>query len=481
MTDRIDTRKFIFSALWSAAGGWGRQIVSLLILIVSARLLTPAEFGLISIPAIVLMVKESSLDWAMGETLVRRADLGAAQLASAFWFNVSIGLALAAALVAGGGAVGGLIGEPRFAAINAALAVCYPLGSAAAVLEAKLRRDLDFRILAIRPLVALSLAGAVSIAMILLGFGVWALVAQIVVEKLAGLALLLAAGGYRPGLALARAHVRPLLPDFLSISGAQLLSQGARNIDRIAVGLFFPPAVLGAYMLACRVLETSATLLLQGANKVAYVLFSRLQDDREQIGVALVRASEMTAIVAVPAFVGLSLLAPEVVTLMFGDRWIEAGVLLQILILTAIPQVLAGYTDSVARATGRANWFLVNMGLSAAVTVAFLAAALPHGPLVVASVPLVREVAGMIIGLLIVRTAVAVPVGPLLRGFLPVILSAALMAVAIKAVRPVIPDSAGQVGALALCIFVGVVTYAFSILLTARTSLSRTWAFVRKM
>jgi O-antigen/teichoic acid export membrane protein len=482
----IDRRKLFFSTLWSAAGSWGRQFLSLLILIVSARLLSPSEIGLISIPAVLLMVKESSLDWALNETLVRRLELTSAQLTSAFWFSVLIGTALAVLLVAVGNWIGSVIGEPAFAEINAALAVCYPLAGAATVFEAKLRRDLDFHVLAIRPLVALAIAGIISVGMILAGFGVWALVAQIVIEKLVGCLLLLRVGHWLPGISLSWSHVRTLLPDFLNIAGAQFLSQGARNLDRLVVGLFFAPAAMGAYMLACRVVETATTLLLQGANKVAYVLFARLQGENEQLLIAFNKASKVTAFIAVPAFVGLSLLAPDVVEFMFGPQWELAGHLLQILVLTGIPQVIAGYTDSITRATGKANWFLANMGISGLVAVIFLMLVIQTGsthmgPMVIAAVPLVREATALFVGLLIVRSVLNAPVSQLLRCMLPIIFSVLVMGLLIEAARPAVTENFGQPGDLFICILLGMLTYASSILLTARPSLLRTWAFVREL
>lgn len=477
----IDGRKFLSSALWSAAGSWGRQFLSLLILIVSARLLSPAEIGLISIPAILLMIKEASLDWALNETLVRRPELSKSQLTSAFWFSVLIGAAVGLFLAAGGGWIGDLIGEPTFLAINAALAICYPLAGASAVFEAKLRRDLDFQVLAIRPLVALSVAGAAGIALILAGYGVWGLVAQIVVEKLVGFLLLLRVGHWRPGLSVSRHDIRPLLPDFLSIAGAQLLSHGARNLDRLAVGILFPPAITGAYILACRVVETATTLLLQGANKVVYVLFSRLQGESEQLHGALNRASEVTAMVAVPAFAGLSVLASDVVIMLFGRQWADTGTLLQVLILAGIPQVIAGYTDSVARAIGKANLFLANTGVTLMITTVYLVIVAGGGPMAIASVPLVREATGLVVGLLIVRTVIQAPVTQLLRSLLPIIFSVIVMAALLETARPAVVESFGQPASLAICILMGIAVYASTILLTARSSLLRTLAFVREI
>jgi PST family polysaccharide transporter len=477
----IDRREFLIGILWSAAGSWGRQFLSLLILVVSAQLLSPTEFGLISIPAIFLMVKEASLDWALNETLVRKPDLTDRYLNSAFWFSVLIGAVLAMVILVCGDWIAAATGTPAFASINASLLLCYPLTGATTVLEAKLRRDLGFRVLAIRPAIALLIAGTVTVAMILAGFGVWALVAQIVIEKAVGSLLLLRVSPWRPSLTFSRSHITGLMPDFVSVAGAQLLSHGARNIDRIVIGIFFPPAVLGAYVLAGRIVETVTTLLLQGVNRVTYVLFSRLQNESEQLQAALRTVVETTAIFAVPAFIGLFLVAPDVVPLLFGQEWEEAGTLLQILILAGIPQVIAGYTNSIARVTSNANFFLANMAVTATITAVCLALALQIGPTTIAAVPLVRETAGLIGGLLIVHFVVKAPVAQLLRSILPVLCSVVVMVGVVQTVQPTIEDNFRQPAALVICISVAVATYASSILLTARASLSRIWAFVREL
>jgi O-antigen/teichoic acid export membrane protein len=216
------------------------------------------------------------------------------------------------------------------------------------------------------------------------------------------------------------------------------------------------------------------------------VLFARLQGENEQLLIAFNKASKVTAFIAVPAFVGLSLLAPDVVEFMFGPQWELAGHLLQILVLTGIPQVIADYTDSITRATGKANWFLANMGISGLVAVIFLMLVIQTGsthmgPMVIAAVPLVREATALFVGLLIVRSVLNAPVSQLLRCMLPIIFSVLAMGLLIEAARPAVTENFGQPGALFICILLGMLTYASSILLTARPSLLRTWAFVREL
>jgi len=477
-----DNRKIVFGAVWSTAGNWGRQILSLLILVVSARLLSPTEIGLFAIPAIMLMVKEGSLDWAMSETIVRHPDLTETHLSSAFWFSVLIGCMLAALVVACAHRIGLIYGEPLITSLLVATAVSYPLAGALAVYEARLRRELDFQILALRPLIALSIAGFVGIAMIFGGFGVWALVAQQITEKVVSLVLLITVSNWRPSPALSVAHLRSLFPDLLNIGGAQLLSICARNFDRAIISLFFSPAVLGAYVMGCRILETATALLLQGANKVAYVLFARLQRQEEELQKVFNKALECTAMVAIPAFVGLSTLAPDVVLLLFGPKWIETGPLLTILILAGIPQVVAGYSDSVTRATGNGNWFLLNTGLAAIFSGVFVLCAVQFGPTAIAASPLIRETVGLIAGLFIVNRLINVQITRTLRGLVPILFSVVVMTGALQAVRSTFGLPAlGLPASVLLYTALGAVVYFLSMLLTARSSLSRLWALAREL
>jgi PST family polysaccharide transporter len=476
-----DRRKILFGVVWSAAGNWGRQFLSLLILVVTARLLSPAEIGLFAVAAILTMLKEGSLDWAMNETVVRHPELTEQHLCSALWFSVMTGCALAVLVIACSHWIGSIYGEPLVASLLAVTTLSYPLGGALAVYEAKFRRDLDFRILALRPLAALSLAGAVGITMIHAGFGVWALVAQQITEKAVSLAMLAAFSRWRPQLSISRAHLRTLVPDFCSLAGAQLVGQVGRQFDRVAISLFFTPAILGAYALGWRILETTTALLLQGVNRVAYVLFARLQQDEAQLQRALNMACECTAMLAVPAFVGLSVLATDLVPLLFGEQWTGTGQMMQVLILAGIPQVIAGYLDSVTRATGHRHWYLANKALGTAAVVAFVLSTVQFGPTVVAASPLVGETVSVAVGLLILTRRVNVPVARMLRGLIPVFVAVAVMAIVLQAIRPDLLSAFGPVPALLFCVVLGVVVYAPLILLMARSSLSRTWALVRAL
>ena len=148
---------------------------------------------------------------------------------------------------------------------------------------------------------------------------------------------------------------------------------------------------------------------------------------------------------------------------------------------SGIPQVIAGYTDSVARAIGKANLFLANTGVTLMITTVYLVIVAGGGPMAIASVPLVREATGLVVGLLIVRTVIQAPVTQLLRSLLPIIFSVIVMAALLETARPAVVESFGQPASLAICILMGIAVYASTILLTARSSLLRTLAFVREI
>ena len=166
------------SLWWSIVETGGLAGLAFVSLAVLARLLTPTEFGLAALALGIVQMLDIATARLFGDAIVQRPDLERRHVASAFWVTLVLGATFSAICWLGGESLASVLDEPRLAAVLGWMSVGLVFSGADAILTAQRRRELDFRVLALRSLVSRVGAASVGIGAALLGYGVWSLVAQ---------------------------------------------------------------------------------------------------------------------------------------------------------------------------------------------------------------------------------------------------------------------------------------------------------------
>jgi PST family polysaccharide transporter len=188
------------------------------------------------------------------------------------------------------------------------------------------------------------------------GYGVWSLVGQ---QQVTGLALsigLTVASGWRPGNRVSRRHLGDLFGFGVSVLGTNVVSHVARRSDDFFVGAFLGPTQLGFYAVGYRVLRILTRLLTQTINAVAFPVFSRLQEDRERMLRGFYRVTQMNSLIAFPVFAGVAAVAPDLVAVLFGDRWARSVPVMQVLCLVGLLHSVSYFQSAVIAACGKPSW-----------------------------------------------------------------------------------------------------------------------------
>jgi O-antigen/teichoic acid export membrane protein len=349
--------------LWSFGSGVGQALLSIVSMVLLARLLTPAEFGAASAATIVVGVATLVSQLGVGAALVQRNDLHDAQVAAAFWFSLLFSCALGVALYLLTPWINPLVGLPSDSDLLRLLSVSLPLAGIMSVSAGILQRRMQFRSASIVEIVA-SGPGAIGVSVLLAALGagsyslVWGAIASTVVSAV----------GYGW---LARPSVRPRGPlsmwrevtPLIRFGGGYSLSQignwFALNADNLVTANALGMVELGVYGRAYRLLSQPANLIGGAVDKVLFPTMAKVRHDGERLRNAYVRASSLIALVGVPASVLLFVLAPEAVAVLLGDGWTAVVFPLQVFALVLVPRTSYKISGSLTRATGavyRSAW-----------------------------------------------------------------------------------------------------------------------------
>lgn len=332
--DRSDgslQRKAVRSGVWVGLSSAGVAMLSFARSVILARLLTPEIFGLMAICSMSLRMIEIFTETGFGAALIHRQQRFEDARDTAFTLMVlrGVGLSILAFLIAPWAAA--FYDQPVLDSIVAVVGLSFILTGCQNVNVIALQKELDFK-----RLTYFEQAGGVINFIVSVGFAyvfrsVWALVyAQIAAAAInTGLSFVMVPGRVRfrfdCGIAKELFHYGKF------ITGLAIVVFFTRELDNLAIGKVLGMDALGYYVVAYTLANIPSTYLSSVLAKVLFPMFSKLQADRAGLGVEYARGMRLLAAVAVPLSVGIAVLAPEIVAVLYGAQWAPSVTPLQIL------------------------------------------------------------------------------------------------------------------------------------------------------
>jgi PST family polysaccharide transporter len=455
--------KAINSVVWSAIQNWGSQIGSLVIFFILARLLSPEAFGLVALANVFLVFMRLFLDQGFGHAIIQRQDLEPEHLDTAFWINLAIGFLLTLVGISIAKPVAHLFREPALAPILRCFSLLFVVAALGQLQQSILERRFEYRSIATRWLLATVAGGGVGIAMALQGLGVWSLVGQQMVYEVIGTLTLWFCSDWRPTLRVSRRHFRDLFGVGMPIMGFNYLTFFSTRANDFLVGYAFGPKELGYFTVAYGVLNAMTQILIRTSQDVALPTFSRLQEDPERFRRAFYSATQLTITLSMPIFVGMALLSPELVKVLFGKQWLPAVAIMQVLSLLGVLRSITFFKSSALIALGKPNWLL---GLAILeVLLNFLAFAISYrwGIFVFAVATVVRAYLFFPIGQWAICRFMQDSLGRYLQVFVVPSLCSAVMASTVFVARQGLSNALNPLGLIVVGTLAGAITYGIAL------------------
>lgn len=358
------------SAPWALVEGVGLTALNVVSILVLARLLTPAQFGLAAIATGIVAILEFLVTAPFSESLVQRARLSLRHLDSAFWAMAIGGAAVAGACVAAAPLVERAFAQPGLAALLQVGAASCLLAGVSGLPVAVLGRKMRVRQLAVRMLAGRAVHIVASVLLAAFGFGAMSLVAGAVIGSAVSAIALWASFPRRPRADVSLAHLAQLLT-FGWVSTLELLLW-------ITIGRAFPAMVgyvhsaetVGYLNFAFRLTDALANFINGITGRFFLPIFSALQSDPPVLNKVFGQATALTAALATPACLGLAVVTPYLVPSAFGPAWHGAVLPSQIIAIAWAALFLLSSVNPYLKARGRPDAAALLAGVAALVTVA---------------------------------------------------------------------------------------------------------------
>ena len=349
----------------SVAMQYGNGVLQLVAAVVLARLLAPEDFGLFAIVMVLTSYAPLLIDFGLGDATTQRSKITRSQVSSLFWLSSGIGLAFAVVVATCSPLIALIFREPRLEAIALYSAITFVFYGVSNQHLALLRRTMQFAKIAKIQILGTLIGIVIAISMAICGYGYWALVLRAITSSLC-----VAIGAWlmcpwRPGFPVLDNEVKSLVRFGLHVVGFSVTYSMARVVDRIALGLFYRPDVVGYYQNAVTLYDNSIFSTLIQLHAVGSAALSKLQSNPAALRQKYEAALSAVAFFVMPTAAILSVTAQDLTVMLLGEKWRPAGILLSIIALRGIFQVVEGSQGWLHLSTGRAdrwrNWGIVSL------------------------------------------------------------------------------------------------------------------------
>lgn len=448
--------------LWTGGAQLLSQSLHIVIRLLLARLLVPADFGLVAMALVLLSVTSLITDLGLGNALVQRPVLEERHRSTAFWLTGIVSLSLFALFFLGAPAASWFFDEARVAPILRALSFTLLLAAPESTYAALLTRKMDFKSLALRQILATGIAGAAGIGAALAGLGVIALVIHALVQALTSSILLAWRAGWWPRWRFSRSALDELWGFGKWVAGARALNYLNRNFDNLLIGRFLGARALGLYSFSYQAVLLPLVYVARPVAAVSFPAFAQIQGDRERCARGYLRTLEMITLVAWPLAALGAVASPAAVPLLVGEQWRAAIPIFQILSGVAALHAFMNLASTLFEALGKSRVGFRWIVLVVPVNLVGFAVGLAWGPVGVATGFLVAALVLVPFHSLLVTRLIPLPIASLAALFARGLVLAAgvagawrLLALALEPARGILPLAATAAATGLVCLALG--------------------------
>ena len=323
-------------AVWATLDRFGSMGIQFVSNMVMARLLIPEDYGAIGMLSIFLMVSTVVIDGGFGGALIQKKEPTQTDYSTILYWNISVALVLYCILFAGSPLIADFFHLPVLKDLMRVLGLNLVLNAITAIQGVRLRKQLQFKTIAVINLSASFATSVLGIVMAWNGCGVWSLVGA----QLSYVALTIVLYGVVTRWLPSRVFSAGTMRDLFSFGGyifaATILQEVCRNLQGVIIGKKFSATELGYYSQAYKLDNVTSYSIPQVIVNVMYPVYSQIQDDHARLSQMTLMNVRVISFIIVPLMATLIVVAGPLIDLLYGQKWMPCVPYFQILCVGGI-------------------------------------------------------------------------------------------------------------------------------------------------
>ena len=469
--------KTINSLIWKFAERCGAQIVSFIVSIVLARVLAPHDYGLIAIVTIFITISQVFVDSGLGNALIQKKEAKSVDFSSVFYFNIIACLFFYLLLFFSAPLLAQFYKNESLVSIFRVLGLTIIISAVKNVQQAYVSRNMIFKRFFFATLGGTILAAIVGIAMACYGFGVWALVAQQLVNVTVDTLILWITVRWRPTKEFSLSHLKELFSYGWKLLVSSLINNIYGNIRQLIIGILYSSADLAYYNRGSSFPSMIVTNINSSIDSVLLPAMSGQQDNVKNVKNMTRRSIKISSYIMWPLMIGLAVIARPLISLLLTDKWLPAVPYLQIYCVVLAFEPIHTANLNAIKAMGRSDIFLKLERIKKSIGLVILIIAMQFGVLAIAQSLLVYSIIAQILNSSPNKKLLGYSYIEQLKDIFPSVLLACLMGCVIYPLKYL---GINQFVIMILQIIIGAIVYVLSSYLSKIDSFSYIVEIIKK-
>ncbi len=326
----IEDRKTGRLFIWSFLEQGGSKAIQLVVQIVLARLLSPEVFGVLAILLVVTQVTDSVAQSGLGMALIQKSNASDRSYSTAWWLSLGLAAVLYLVLFLGAPAIAAFYGMPNLTLYLRVLGVVVFFNAANSIQRSFLQRSLDFKSIFAATTVAAIASGAAGIAMAFLGFGVWALVAQSLLQSVFVFIVMWIRVSWKPAFVFELGEAKHLFGYGWKICVTGILNVFYSGISELIIGRACSAGELGLYSQGRKYPQAGICMISNSIANVLFPMFSAIKDDAAELRAAIRFGLRLGTFVVAPVSLLAAAVAEPLVALLLTEKWLTCVPIFQL-------------------------------------------------------------------------------------------------------------------------------------------------------
>lgn len=350
--------KATIGILWNFTEQLITRGIVIVVTLLLARFLVPADFGLVAMMAVFIAVAGNLMDSGFKQALIRKQDASQVDFNTAFYTNLALGGLAYLLLFNAAPFIAGFYEETRLTDLIRVAGIVILINSFQVVQSAILNRALNFKAQLKATVPANIISGITAVVLAYIGWGVWALIAQMLIAAFLVTVFLWSMKLWRPTLTYSIQSLNDMFGFGFKLFLSGLLDTVFKNMYVVVIAKIFSSTVAGHYFFAEKIKELIINQLVSSISTVTYPALSTIQDDNVSLKAGYRKVIQITTFLVFPTMTLMAALAEPLFHVLLSDQWLPAVPYLQLMCIAGLLYPLHAINLDILKVKGRSDLFL---------------------------------------------------------------------------------------------------------------------------
>lgn len=431
----MKSENIVRNFIWRFAERCGAQLVTLIVSVALARILTPEDYGTVALVTVFTTIMQVFVDSGLGTALIQKKDADDLDFSSVFYFNFAVCLVLYIGMFIAAPYIAAFYNDSSLTAIVRVISLTIVISGVKGIQQSYVSRNMLFKRFFFATLGGTVFSAFLGIWMAYAGCGVWSIVAQQLSNTAIDTLILWVTVKWRPKRMFSRNRLRELLSFGWKLLASSLLDTVYNNLRNLIIGKFYSSADLAYYNQGDKFPKLIVANINNSIDSVLLPTLSSAQDERERVKNMTRRAIKTSSYIMAPLMMGLAFCGTPIVRLILTEKWLPCVPYLQIFCITYMFLPIHTANLNAIKAMGRSDYFLKLEIAKKAIGIILLLSTMHFGVMAMAYSLLVSTVTSMIINSWPNKTLLGYSFKEQLIDIFPSVLFAFIMGVAVSSIR----------------------------------------------